>query len=119
LSNFIFALFFAFCFVAFIKFLPEGFEFAEPLINLCRFGVYINLGLGVFNLIPLPPLDGSKMVALLMKPETERKFESLQQWSFWILLALMWTGALRVIYAPVEWLGSSMVALCARILGVG
>ena len=44
--------------------------------------VYLNIGLGVFNLIPIPPLDGSKILGEFLKGGTKYKYLSLKIWIF-------------------------------------
>lgn len=51
--------------------------------------VYINLMLGLFNLLPIPPLDGSKIFALLLPEGTAQAFMSLQSIGFLILIFLL------------------------------
>lgn len=55
------------------------------LINI----VYLNLLLGIFNLLPIPPLDGSKIFALLLPEKTAAAYMSLQSIGFLILILLL------------------------------
>lgn len=87
------------------SFVPHDFWLAEPLVGMAYVSVMINLALAMFNLIPLPPLDGSKMIESFLNYEQTQKFERLQSISFFILLALLWTGGLSyIIGGPVEFL---------------
>ena len=49
----------------------------------------MNLGLGLFNLIPIPPLDGSRILGAILPNETYRKYMSYEKYGFFILLGLM------------------------------
>ena len=71
--------------------------------------VLINLTLAVFNLIPIPPLDGSGILAGLLTDRGAAAFERLRPYFFILLLALIVTRALSFIYAPVEILGRWLV----------
>ncbi|NJB67736.1 Zn-dependent protease [Desulfobaculum xiamenense] len=75
--------------------------FFVPLVNIVRYGVLINVILGVFNLLPIPPLDGSKILAELLPPRLAYKYMQLERYGFIILLVLVMTGMLRFVFAPV------------------
>jgi Zn-dependent protease len=48
----------------------------------------MNVALGIFNLIPIPPLDGSRVVGVLMDDETYRRWTALDQYGILIILAV-------------------------------
>ena len=60
--------------------------------------VYVNLVLCFFNLIPFPPLDGSKVVLYFLPPAAHRRYYELQQYAMFLLLLLLYVlpGLLRV-----------------------
>jgi len=64
-------------------------------------GVWINLGLAVFNLIPIPPLDGSKILAAVLSGEAARVYYRLEQYSYIILLAFIMTPLSTWILVPI------------------
>lgn len=53
----------------------------------------VNVGLGVFNLIPLPPLDGSKVIAMFLPAKWYYKYMQFEQWGFVLLFLLLAMGA--------------------------
>ena len=58
--------------------------------NVVYIFVLINLALFIFNLIPIPPLDGSKVMFALMNPQTVWQIRpKLEQWGFLILIVVM------------------------------
>lgn len=63
----------------------------------------LNLFLAFFNLIPLHPLDGSKILPLFMSPAWSEKYEGLASYSQFIIIALLFSGALRYLAIPVYW----------------
>ena len=63
-------------------------------------GIFINLLLMVFNLVPIPPLDGSRVVTSLLPPDIAKFYVALEQYGFIILLILIYTNVLSLIIAP-------------------
>lgn len=59
------------------------------LFSALGYLVYINLILGVFNLIPIPPLDGSKLLLTLLPYEMAREYAKIERYGFLVLLALL------------------------------
>ena len=86
LANFITGIVSAFFFVLSVKHFPE-YGFKEPVEGMLKFSLIINFVLMGFNLIPLPPLDGSKMVSAFLKGETLRKYEDLARFTPMIFIA--------------------------------
>ncbi len=82
-----------------------GFISASLLQRFVSQAVLLNLVLAVFNLIPIPPMDGSKILSALLPFELSRKFDSIEPYGFFIMMALIGTGILgRVLYPAVEFL---------------
>ena len=63
----------------------------------------INIILPLFNLIPVPPLDGSRVVFLLLPQETAAKYAKIEPYGFIIIFALLATGILWKIIAPIAY----------------
>lgn len=74
---------------------------AFVLFNMAVAGVLVNLMLGVFNLFPIPPLDGSRIVSSLLKPSWAWQYERLERYGLIILLALLASGILGKILFPI------------------
>ncbi len=72
-----------------------------PLLKMLVAGVWINIMLAVFNLVPIPPLDGSKILAGLLPPRQAHQFAKLEPFGFLILLALFFTGILPRLIMPI------------------
>jgi len=64
--------------------------------------VGVNLALASFNLVPIPPLDGSKLVYSFLPFSLLKYYYWLEQYSHFILLGLLLTGAIRVIISPIR-----------------
>ena len=117
-SNFIFAFLCAFAFCLMVKFVQPDFIFYKEFATMLEVGVIINYGLGIFNLIPLPPLDGSKVVESFLSYTAMQKYEKLSQYSFIILLALMFTGAIRFLNGPIMLMANLTLTAAAYVTGV-
>lgn len=87
---------------------PE-FAYAEALREMALVGVRINGVLMVLNLLPLPPLDGGRIVTSLLPHRAAWKFSQLERWGFPILLALLFLGVLDTILRPLLWLFNSLI----------
>ncbi len=61
---------------------------SATMVQFLYMGIFLNVSLAIFNLIPLPPLDGSRIL-LRLGIYTEEMFESLTRWSFLILIILI------------------------------
>ena len=96
LSNFILAFILAFFFNGLFGFYAFGYGGAavDFLVEFLYYGVVINIGLGLFNLIPFPPLDGSKILAVFLPSELHMKLMRYERYGFLVLLALVWLGFL-------------------------
>ena len=64
-------------------------------------GVVVNIGLAVFNMIPIPPLDGHWVLEALGPPAVSDFFDMIRPWSFFILYGLLWMGVIRMIMGPI------------------
>jgi Zn-dependent protease len=73
----------------------------EPLYLIARAGIFINVGLAVFNLLPIPPLDGSGILSGLLPPHLARQYDEIGRYGFVILLILIFTGLVDKIIVPI------------------
>ena len=92
----------------------------EVLVALAGSYVYINLMLMFFNLIPLPPLDGSAIVFPLLKGEARRKYYVVQRYAMPVLLALLYLVPMLLPVDPVGmYLHATAGNLSLLLLGLG
>ena len=72
-----------------------------PIVYMGILSVQLNIGLAVFNLIPIPPLDGSKVLIGLLPKDLAYRFAALERWGFVLLLLLVFTGVAGNIIVPL------------------
>ena len=104
ISNLLMALIWAACFKIATMLHPETSVPALFLLLVGQAGVLINLVLAFLNLIPIPPLDGSRIVFSLLPPRQAAHYLKIEPFGFYILIALMFTGVLGWILDPlISW----------------
>ncbi len=113
--NVLLAFFSAALFCAISLWVPETFYLHEPLISMAYVSVSLNYALGIFNLIPIPPLDGSKVIESILPHNIARKYEEISQYGAWILIALLLTGALSILSYPITFCSNFTLYAMARI----
>ncbi len=86
-----------------------------PLSLMGGAGIMINIVLGVLNLIPLPPLDGGKILINLLPPRWAYQFSFIEPYSFIILILLIFSGLLGYIVGPIAY---SLMYLITNLFGL-
>jgi len=74
---------------------------AEPVGLVLERTLMLNVSLAVFNLVPIPPLDGSKVLYTLLPHSMKPALEALERFGFILLLLVVSSGVLNVIFVPV------------------
>jgi Zn-dependent protease len=77
-------------------------EFVSIFFRMCLYGVIGNVGLIVFNLLPIPPLDGSHVMYHLLPPNLGQQYRNLYPYGMFILWGLVLTGVLRVLWPVIR-----------------
>ncbi len=105
-ANLLMALFWAI--IAKLSYILFGASSSQPFLQsaatfihlAAKFGITINVVLMVLNLIPIPPLDGSRVVSSMLPPNMAYAYEKIEPFGIWILLALLVSGILFKIIGP-------------------
>lgn len=80
------------------------------IVYIASLGIFLNLLLALFNLLPIPPLDGSKLVAALLPPDMGWQYLSVGRFGFMIVFLLLATGVLRPLFAFVGQLHAAIIS---------
>lgn len=101
IANLLMAVFWALVAKAGIVAELHGYGWIGPPLNYMGVaGIMINVVLGVLNLVPLPPLDGGKVLASLLPPRLAYRLSLIEPYSFFILVLLLFTGLLNNVLGP-------------------
>jgi len=73
----------------------------EPVVLFLENLLIMNISLAVFNLLPFPPLDGSKVLSTFLPASMQPMLDFLEQYGYWLLVLLIYMGFFRVIITPV------------------
>jgi len=111
-SNFFMAIFFSFLLFLLVKFFAFN---SLSIIFLFILLIRINFVLGIFNLIPLPPLDGSNVVANLLPDKLAEQYFRLAPFSLPILFLLIITGGIDFIFDIAETIQQSVFTFIESI----
>lgn len=76
--------------------------FVQPLALFLGVTLMLNLALGVFNLIPIPPLDGSHVLEELLPAPMAQAYEQIRPYGFLLLMGLLYLGVLNYIFQPIS-----------------
>ncbi len=100
LSNCLMALFWALIAKIGVMLFQQGFSNVVFLAYMGYAGISINLMLMILNLLPIPPLDGSRVVSSLLPPHLARAYDAIEPYGLMILVALIFTNVLSMILTP-------------------
>jgi Zn-dependent protease len=73
----------------------------EPVILFLDNLLIMNISLAVFNLLPFPPLDGSKVLETFLPASMQPALEFLERYGYWILILLIYMGVFTAIIRPI------------------
>ncbi len=115
LSNLLLAFIGAFSLVYIIGFHPQW-QYTQALNQILVTFILFNAALAIFNMIPVPPLDGSKVLARFLSPDINRKIEENQHMLSFALLFLFVSGAIKILSIPIFFVMNIFVGFWQYVL---
>ena len=110
LSNLVMAIMWALMILLATKISNDNEWIAIPLAYMGYSGIMINSILMVLNLLPIPPLDGSRVVASFLPNQLLLPYLQLERWGLFILIGLMVTGLLGKVLMPLVGIVQNLIA---------
>ncbi len=112
-SNFLITLVFMFLFgFAYTIVLAHYSEPGYYLLQMLQLTAYISLGLGMFNLIPIPPLDGSKVLLSVISDSSYQKLMRYERYGMILMILLVSTGVIgKPLSAAIEYIYNLLIPL--------
>ncbi|WKZ24430.1 MAG: site-2 protease family protein [Patescibacteria group bacterium] len=90
--------------------LTQG-SLAVSLVFISLVACFINLALAIFNMMPIPPLDGSKVLAAFLPEPFRSKFSSLERYGLIIVIFLVMLGFFRIIIPVLSWVFFAFIGI--------
>lgn len=100
ISNLIMAVFWVFIFKLGASVITDP-NISEGVKAMGQAGIIINLILFIFNLLPIPPLDGSKVLSGIVPPSVSAMMDKIEPYGLFIVIGLLYFGVLNTIISPV------------------
>ena len=113
ISNFIMALLWAIVF-ALVLHSPALPAIRQFLLSMAQIGIYFNVLLAIFNLMPIPPLDGGRILRGLLPESLGRKLDGVERYGLILVMVLLALGFLGQVVTPLVQLVSAVFFSIAR-----
>ena len=121
IMNFVLSIVFTVIYFIILKFAPTFMitQVGKIIMTMLQATIVVNVGLGVFNLIPLPPLDGSKIFKNFMSYNVKAWFDKYEQ-VFYIVFLILWISGIagQLISPIITWIASGLMNLVGLLFGI-
>lgn len=115
LANLTFAFVSTVLFFAYVSFNPPVNSVTLYFLEVFRYLIIYNVYLMLFNLIPIPPLDGSKVLTSILPSRQRYQYQQVEQYAPFILILLLITGVIPRILGPVA---NRVIGILANTVGI-
>ncbi len=96
----------------------QNYNWIVPVVLMARVGVFLNLWLALLNLLPIPPLDGGRILSNILPPKLSYYFDRLELYGIIIIIALLASGVLSQVLVPLLRYSLELVYALFHIRGV-
>lgn len=121
LMNFVLAIVFALIYCAIYKFATDFLytQLGQIITSMVSYAMLVNIGLGTFNLLPLPPLDGSKVIMPFLPFNAKQWFRSNEYIFYIVFIVIYITGIASWVISPViSFVGNGILKIAMMIFGL-
>ncbi len=98
-ANFILGFIFCLLYYAVMIYAAPGSMLRQFVLQVCMYGIYMNVGLMIFNLIPIPPLDGSKILMEFLPGRIKYRIYEYERYFSIILIIIVYAGVMSPVLA--------------------
>lgn len=88
--------------IIFVLMAKFNFPFTDGVLIVLNLIIVYNINFAIFNMLPIPPLDGSHILKQLLPYELSRQFEALERYSFIFLIIIIATPVLSYVFVPLQ-----------------
>ncbi len=88
--------------IIFVLLAKFNFPFTDGVLIVLNLIIVYNINFAIFNMLPIPPLDGSHILKQLLPYELSRQFEALERYSFIFLIIIIATPILSYVFVPLQ-----------------
>ena len=115
-ANFLLGLVFCLAYYAINIYATSPVALWQFFSQICLYSVYLNVGLMIFNLIPIPPLDGSKILMEFIPPRIKYQIYSYERYFSLILIVLIYAGVMSPLLGNLRGYVIMFYEFCAKLI---
>lgn len=99
-----------------MRLMPGGYSTWLILLDMAHYGIQINILLALFNLLPIPPLDGSHVMYHLLPPQLGMRYREAGRYGMLLVMAFLFLGGFRILYGPLFFLQNAALSLASLLV---
>ena len=99
-----------------MRLFPAGFSTWMVIRDMADAGIFINLILALFNLLPIPPLDGSHVMYHLLPPQLGMRYREAGRYGMLLVFAFLMLGGSNILFGPLFFLRNAALSLANLLI---